>query len=90
MPLFINTGKKKIKRNTIAMNQYRNWHYLVSNNIKKQYKELVKEQLDGIGLDFTTPIALIFTYFNPTKRKSDVTNFCCIHDKFFSDAIVEL
>ena len=91
MPLFITTWVKKKKNNSISMNMYRNRHYLVNWNIKKLYKEEVRKQLSKLWkITLTTPIKIIYTYYNPTKRKSDLGNFCCIHDKFFSDSLVEL
>ena len=36
------------------------------------------------------PVWIKIVYFNPTKRKSDLSNFCSIHDKFVCDALVEL
>lgn len=91
MPLFVMTWIKKPKRQTIALNQYRNRHYLVSNNIKKLYKEEVKKKLSLLWkIELATPISITFTYFNPTKRRSDLENFCAVHNKFFQDALVEL
>ena len=90
MPLFITTWVRKKKRQTIALNQYRNRHFLVSNNIKKLYKEEVKRQLVWKEKKLEYPIMITFTYYNPTKRRSDLENFCAVHNKFFQDALVEL
>ena len=87
MPLFIEIWVNKKRKVSLGLNTYRNLHFQVSNNVKKKYKDLVAEQMSG---SIDTPIWLSITYFNPTKRKSDLTNFCSIHDKFFSDALVEL
>jgi len=73
------------------MNNYRNRHYQVSNNLKKLYKEEVKRQLEvGKPVKINTPTRLKFVYYNPTKRKSDLENFCVIANKFLQDALVEL
>ena len=88
-PLFIEMWVKKKRRYTIALNQYRNWMYIVSNNVKKEYKKLVEKQTEGWE-KLNTPIKITFTYYNPTKRKSDLENFCTIHNKFLQDALVEL
>ncbi len=34
-------------------------------------------------------IDLVYTLFPKTKRLTDTSNVCCIHDKFFCDALVE-
>ena len=38
----------------------------------------------------SAPISLTLTYFNGTKRKSDLENNCIIHVKYLLDALVEL
>jgi hypothetical protein len=35
-------------------------------------------------------IACIYTVYPPNKRLFDIGNVCCIHQKFFEDALVEL
>ena len=89
LPLRIKMGVKKIKKYTIAMNQYRNRHYQVSNNLKKLYKEEVAKEMKWVG-KISTPIDIVFIYRNPTKSRSDLENFCAIHNKFLQDALVEL
>lgn len=34
-------------------------------------------------------VGLMFTLFPGTKMLTDVANVCAVHDKFFSDALVE-
>jgi len=86
MPLFIETGViKKVKR-YINLNQYRNWHYQVSNNIKKAYKELVEPQIDGCSY---TKVKLKFTLYPGSRRRIDRSNVLSVHEKFFCDAFVE-
>ena len=72
----------------INLNGYRNWHYLVSNQIKKQYKEDIAPQLEG--LVFPTPISIEFIYYKGSRRRSDRSNVLSIHEKFFCDALTEL
>lgn len=86
VPLFIETGVLKRKKNYINLNQYRNWHYQVSNNLKIAYKELVKPQL--VDLKFNK-IKLTFVLYKGSKRKIDRSNVLSIHEKFFCDALVE-
>ncbi len=86
MPLYIEMGVKKIKRFHINLNQYRNWHYQVNNNLKIKYKELAYPQVEGKSFN---KIKLEFTLWKATKRKVDRSNVLSIHEKFFCDALVE-
>ena len=95
MPLSIELWVKKKRKYSISMNTYRNLHYQVSNNLKKAYKELLKDQLKRYWQPFweiklDTPITLTFIFYNWTKHLSDLENQCSIHNKFFQDALVEL
>ena len=78
---------KKDKKVIINLNNFRNLHYIINNESKKKYKEVIKDQLDGLIL--TPPIDLTFTLFKGSKRKSDRANVLSIHEKFFCDALVE-
>ena len=89
MPLSIELWVNKKKKYSISMNTYRNLHYQVSNNLKKAYKELLKDQLKRYWQPFweiklDTPITLTFIFYNWTKHLSDLENHCSIHNKFFS------
>jgi len=83
LPIWIKSGKKKRYLN---LNQYRNWHYQVSNNIKKKFKEQV-----GGNLDFSIlgQVEIDYVYYAPDKRKRDLMNVIAVADKFFQDALVE-
>ncbi len=78
---------KKDRKCILNLNNYRNWHYIVSNDIKRRYKEQVEAELHGMRLK--TPITLEFTYYKPTARRSDRSNVLSIVEKFFCDALVE-
>ncbi len=41
MPLCVRMGVQKPKNFYFNLNNYRNWHYQVSNNLKRRYKEIV-------------------------------------------------
>ena len=91
MPLSIELWVKKKRKYSISMNTYRNLHYQVSNNLKIEYKNIVKDQLSLLWeLKLDTPITLTFIFYNWTKHLSDLENQCSIHNKFFQDALVEL
>ena len=73
-PLFVMLPRKTMadKKYIINKNNERNWFFVVSNNIKKAYKEALREQLEG--LTFTHPIKLKLVYFKASNRRSDRTN----------------
>jgi hypothetical protein len=87
MPLHVVMGVKKKKKFYFNLNQYRNWHYQVSNNLKIIYKELVTPQIQGLSFK---EIDLRFTLFKGSKRKMDRANVLSVHEKFFSDALVDI
>lgn len=102
MPLYISVGVRR--KNRIAMldkdgkkipknfhfnlNNYRNWHYQVSNNLKIAYKDIAEERLVLVCVE--PPIRLHFILWKKDKRKVDRANVLSIHEKFFCDALVEL
>lgn len=105
MPLFVTMGWKckarqpildklgyKIPRTFhINLNNYRNWHYQTSNNIKKRYKQIVNDKVYDAGWTiFKNPVELTFIMYRGDKHKVDRANVLSIHDKFFCDALVEL
>ena len=79
--LFVYTTKKYY----INLNNYRNWHYIVSNNIKQSFCE---ELIELRGVKLKTPIEISFTLFKGSKRKMDRSNVLSITEKFFCDALV--
>ena len=72
----------------INLNNYRNWHYIISNQIKQAYADAISPQL--IGIKFRTKIGLEFTLFRKDKRKVDRANILSIHEKFFCDALQKM
>ena len=49
LPLFITNRSNK--RKWLTLNNYRNWHYQVSNDIKRRFKSEVFDKLDMDKLD---------------------------------------
>lgn len=90
MPLTIETGKNKIKKHSIGLNWYRNCHFQVSNQVKKKYQYLVSQQLKEYRFCNFQKIKLYFVYYKASKRKTDRSNFCSVHEKFFCDALVSM
>ncbi len=75
----------KGKKYYLNLNNYRNWHYIVSNNIKKKYKELLMTELSN--LKFKKPIVIKFYLYKGSKRIIDRANILSIVEKFFCDAL---
>lgn len=86
-PLWVKVSAKK--KFILNMNQYRNAHYRVSNKAKIEYKEFIKQQVLKRKKKFGK-MCIIYTVYQPTRRRFDIGNVCSIHQKFFEDALVEL
>lgn len=82
MPLYIE--KKNGKKIHINLNNYRNWHFHTSNNIKKEYQQIA---LRKIPKQKHTIINIEYTLYRGDNRRIDLSNVCSIHDKFFCDAL---
>ncbi len=88
-PLKITLPRKTMKDKVyyLNLNNYRNWHYIVSNQLKRRFKELIEPQLKGYKFN---KIYITFTFFPKTHHAYDITNVCSVIDKFFCDSLVEL
>ncbi len=91
MPLCVRWGVKKPKNFYFNLNNYRNWHYQVSNNLKKWYKETAHVALCESDLPrHNKLIKLEYVLWKGSKRKMDRGNVLSVHEKFFCDALTEL
>ena len=90
LPLAVYLPRKTMpdKKMIINLNNYRNWSYIVSNQVKKAYCQAVEPLVRGLILD--PRLSLEFTYYKGSRRISDRSNVLCIQEKFFLDALVEL
>lgn len=78
---------KKDKKYAMNLNAYRNWHYLVSNQIKHSFCEALRGSLSDLNkLD---RVYITYKYYKASKRRSDKCNVIDIVDKFFLDSLVE-
>ena len=84
-PLSITVGSK---RYILNLNNYRNWYFRTSNNIKIAYKKFIREQLVKIAYQFNKA-KVSYTVYRDSNRRFDLGNVCSIHEKFFEDAAVE-
>lgn len=86
-PLFIRMGKKKPKNYWLTLNNYRNWHFQVSNNVKKLFKETVAIPKKECAIK--EKVTITYTFYYPNLMKRDIGNSLAVIDKFFADALVE-
>lgn len=84
--LWINYKTKPRKRVYLNMNGYRNWHFYLSNQLKKDFKASISKDLN-----FKTSYINEMTYqlYWKDKRKRDKMNYYAVIDKYFMDALVE-
>ena len=89
IPLFVMLPRKtkEDRKAIINLNNYRNWHYIVSNQIKEKYKEMVQDKIKGVK--FAGKIKLHFILYQGSNRRVDRANVLSIHEKFFCDALTE-
>ena len=89
MPLYIQPSRSG-KKYHINLNNFRNWHHQVSNNLKHQYSDMACAKLHRHKNKLYKKVKLEFTYYNPTKAKRDRANILSIHEKFFCDAMTKI
>jgi Holliday junction resolvase RusA-like endonuclease len=87
VPLFIILPRKtKADRKMyLNLNNYRNWHYIVSNIVKQKFNEGLENSLKG--LKFNKKLDITYILYKGSKRKIDRANILCIIEKFFCDAL---
>lgn len=77
------------KKFILNLNNYRAGHYRVLNKAKIEYKEFMKEQILKCKKKFSR-VCIVYTVYQPSRRRFDIGNVCSVHQKFFEDALVEL
>jgi hypothetical protein len=77
----------KVKTWVLNLNQYRNTYFRTLNTLKINYKLMMESQIKA-GPTYNK-IACIYTIYPKDKRPFDIGNVCCVHQKFFEDALVE-
>lgn len=86
-PLFVHTTKSHTPKGKFILNLN---NYLVAFNLKLntakiQYKNEMEAQINLLPI--MKKVAVRFTLYPATRRITDQSNVCCIHDKFFMDAL---
>jgi len=84
-PYFIELRGKRYPCN---LNSYRNTHYRIMNQLKKKFKDLMREQIETLPTMNRVKIHYIIHYEN--ARSYDIDNIVSVVSKFFQDALVEL
>ncbi len=84
-PLYIQIGSKK---HYLTLNNYRNWHYQLSNKLKKEFKKLMFPQLHN--KQFNGVLHIKYTLFRGDKKRVDLDNMLAVQSKFFQDTLTEL
>lgn len=76
------------KKHYLTLNNYRNWYYYISNQIKHSFTETVAEQLQKL-----TPIQgsfeIHYKLYAPNKKRRDLRGVTTIVGKFLEDALQE-
>ncbi len=85
LPYFITLGKK---RHSCNLNQYRQAHYRVTNALKKEFKEIITDDVLDLPVMEQVKIHYIIHYEN--KRLFDIDNIMSVISKYAQDALVEL
>lgn len=81
IPTYILLGSKT---HFLSMNAYRNWHYHISNKIKKIVEEEIAAQFPN-NTHFNN---YIVTYiYNYKSKVSDLPNVCALASKYLNDAM---
>ena len=82
LPCYIKMGVKKVKNIPLNMNWYRNAHYQTLNKVKKNFEPISGECFKA------EKISISYTLYLSNRRRTDVSNWVAIVDKFFLDFLV--
>lgn len=87
IPIYFSKKKNKPVNFILNLNNFRNSHYRILNDAKVKYKEIITPQLKDVKKMLY--VAMVYTIHKGDKRKFDIGNISCIHQKFLEDAMVE-
>jgi Holliday junction resolvase RusA-like endonuclease len=89
-PLYITIERKTKadKKVFVNMNTYRNLHFQINNKVKVKYKELLREQLEGVKIK--TPVEITYKVYKARNNMLDKMNVVSITSKYLLDAITQL
>lgn len=87
LPYFIVLPGKK-KRYSCNLNQYKTTHYRITNALKKEFKDIITN--DVLDLPVMKRIKIHYIVHYENKRMFDIDNIVSVVGKFAQDALVEL
>jgi len=76
------------KRHSLNLNQYRNAHYQLTNKLKREFKDIITD--DVLDLPVMSKVKIHYKIFYENKRLFDLDNIASVVSKFTQDALVEL
>lgn len=93
LPLTVVIPRKRTidKKFRMNLNEYRNTHFHVLDDVKKAYVDLVREvcsEKDFVGM--ASPFSFSYTVYPQTSRAMDLGNVLSVVQKFAEDALVEI
>ena len=84
--LIIPRKTKADKTYYLNMNGYRNWHFIISNQLKVLFVEQINEQIKDLKIEKL--IKINYALYFKDKRVRDKMNYIAVIDKFFMDSLV--
>lgn len=81
-PLYVQISKST--KFSLNINAYRNAHYMVLTKAKHAYEEIMLSKLGSIPIMDRVDLEYVL---HAPRSNSDLSNFCCIVDKFFTDTL---
>jgi hypothetical protein len=86
LPIYVRLGKKLSSRFSLNLNVYRNAHFHELSNAKLKFEHMVWNSI--ANLPQIAKADLTYRLFFGSHRAIDISNICCIVDKFFCDTLV--
>jgi Holliday junction resolvase RusA-like endonuclease len=87
LAVYLPRKTKKDQRIAVNLNTYRNLHFLVNNQAKKIYGEMIRDQIKGKVIQ--TPVSIQYRVYKASKRHLDKGNVICVTQKYLLDALTE-
>ena len=86
VPLKLPLKSKKSNWFYLNLNVYRNAHFYLLDKAKKTFEEYIWNQVKD--LPKFKYIGIEYTLYPGSRHRTDLSNTCCIVDKFFCDTLV--
>lgn len=76
------------KRYYLNLNNYRNWYYQTSNNLKKKFSDVLSPQLEGLS-PIPGKYSITYKLYAPNNIRRDLRGVTTIVGKFVEDTLQE-